>query len=169
MVRPTPTGPLRVGAFAKAYIPTIHEEPRRPRPHSRARLWRQSIYGTDFVSTFEDAALSYLEAGGEGRFLPPLIRYFKGTLLAGVKPGHIRDAARKLYPKGSPATQHRQGVTPAVAVINHAHDKGWCPMIRVKAKGIRRPVRRAVDRAYIEKVSARHVCRGAIPGATLRH
>lgn len=68
-----------------------------------AKLWKQGLYGGEAVRTFEDAALSYMQAGGEGRFLAPLIAHFKGVRLSSIKPGHVKDAARKLYPKGAPA------------------------------------------------------------------
>ena len=119
-----------------------------------ARTWRQGLYGDEAVRTFEDAALSYLENGGEGRFMAPLIRYFRGVRLGSIKPGHIIEAASKLYPKASPETRRRQAITPAVAVINHGHGKGWCGAIRVKAPRGRVKHRKAVGRDYIDAVRA---------------
>lgn len=125
-----------------------------------ARVWRQGLYGDETVRTFEEAALSYLEAGGEGRFLTPLIVHFRGVLLSSIKPGHVREAGRKLYPKASPATQRRQAITPTVAVINHGHEKGWCGAMRVKDKRkAPKPKRRAVDRAYIDAIRERCLTR----------
>ncbi|WP_118138464.1 tyrosine-type recombinase/integrase [Oceanicella sp. SM1341] len=128
-----------------------------------ARLWKLGLYGDEAVRTFEDAALSYLQGGGEGRFLAPLIRHFRGWVLSSIKPGHIRDASRKLYPSASPATRRRQAITPAVAVINHAHDKGWCGAIRVKAERTKAPRRKAVDRAYIDALRAHCLSRPWAP------
>lgn len=120
-----------------------------------ARVWKQSLYGDEAVRTFEEAAVSYMEGGGEGRYLGPLIVHFRGVRVGSIKPGHVREAARKLYPKTSPATQRRQGITPAVAVINHAHEKGWCGSMRVKDKRkVAPPKRRAVDRSYIDAIRA---------------
>lgn len=124
------------------------------RAELEARVWRQGLYGDKAVRTFEEAALSYMQAGGEGRYLAPLIAHFRGQEVDTIRPGHIRDAARKLYPKGAPATQRRQAITPAVAVINHAHDKGWCGAVRVKFKAGKKPRRQAVDRAYIDTLRA---------------
>lgn len=97
-----------------------------------------------------------MQAGGEGRYLAPLIAHFRGVRVDAIQPGHVRDAARKLYPTGAASTQRRQAITPTVAVINHAHDKGWCGAIRVKFKAGKKPRRQAVDRAYIDKL--RSVC-----------
>lgn len=130
------------------------------RAELEARAWKQSLYGDEAVRTFEEAALSYMEAGGDGRFLAPLIAHFKGVRAGSLRPGHIRDAARKLYPKAKQSTQRRQGITPAVAVINHAHDKGWCGAIRVTdRKKDPKPKRRAVDRAYIDAIRSRCLSR----------
>jgi integrase len=124
------------------------------RAELEARIWRQSVYGDPEVRTFEEAALSYMEAGGEARFLAPLIAHFRGVKVASIRPGHVRDAARRLYPKASPATQKRQAVTPAMAVINHAHDKGWCGLIRVRMKAGKPTPRVAVKRDYIDALRA---------------
>lgn len=97
-----------------------------------ARLWQRHTYGEAAVRTFEEAAESYLEQGGEGRFLPKLIRHFKGRALASIKPADVKEAAIRLYPKASAVTRNRQGIVPASAVINHGHQRGWCGALRVK-------------------------------------
>lgn len=128
-----------------------------------ARVWRQGLYGDEAVRTFEEAAASYMENGGEARFMAPLIIHFKNVRVGSIKPGHVREAARKLYPKATEATRRRQAITPTVAVINHAHEKGWCGAIRVKAAkkpaGQGRRKRVAVDRAYIDAIRARCLSR----------
>lgn len=97
-----------------------------------ARLWKRHSYGEEAVRTFEEAAESYLIQGGEGRFLPRVMKHFKGRSLASIKPGDIREMAILLYPKAAPATRNRQAIVPAVSVINHGHDRGWCPAVKVK-------------------------------------
>ncbi len=42
-----------------------------------AKLWKRHSYGEESVRTFDEAALSYLEQGGEGRFLPPILGAFQ--------------------------------------------------------------------------------------------
>lgn len=95
-----------------------------------AQLWKRHTYGEEAVRTFEEAAVSYLEQGGEGRFLPPVLKHFKGRSVASIKPGDIRSMAIALY--DNPATRNRQAITPARSVINHAHERGWCGHISVK-------------------------------------
>ncbi len=78
-----------------------------------AKAWKESVYGADAVVSFEAAALSYMEAGGEGRYLARPLRHFKGVLLTSIKPGHIREAAQAHPPEllsiNSAPTGHRPG------------------------------------------------------------
>lgn len=97
-----------------------------------ARLWKRHSYGEEAVRTFEEAAESYLIQGGEGRFLPKIMKHFKGRALATIKPGDVREMAITLYPLAKTATKNRQAVIPARAVINHGHDRGWCAPIKIK-------------------------------------
>jgi len=116
------------------------------------RIQLESIYGPGTQVSFEEAALAYMQAGGESRFLAPLLIHFRGVRLDSIKPGHVLDAAAKLYPKAKPATRKRQAICPAVAVINFGHQRGWCAPIRVKARSGPAPVRQAVDHDYIRAV-----------------
>ncbi len=101
--------------------------------------------------TFEAAALHYMRADGEARFLAPLIQYFKGCPVDEIRPGNIQDAARDLYPGRKPGTWNRNVITPARAVLNFAADRGWCSAIRVK-RFPEEPVERvAADREWLDK------------------
>lgn len=96
-----------------------------------------------------------MQIGGEKRFLTPIIKHFKGRRLGTIKPAEIREMALKLYPNHSPATRNRQAVIPARAVINHAHDLGWCGPIKVKMFDVPRSRKhRPVDRPWLEKFMA---------------
>lgn len=120
------------------------------RAQLEARLWKRHTYGEEAVRTFEEAALHYMTQGGERRFLAPLIRHFKGRAIGSIKPGEIRAAATALYPKGEPATRNRQGIIPARAVINHAHDLGWCNPIKVSLfPAPKSRKHKPVDRAWL--------------------
>lgn len=70
--------------------------------------------------TFDDAALSYVRAGGERTYLKPITRHFKGVLLSDMDQAAIDEAAHKLYPDASPATRNRQVYTPVSAILKHA-------------------------------------------------
>ncbi|MDB5432300.1 MAG: Integrase protein [Caulobacter sp.] len=113
-----------------------------------AELVRESLHGAQSVKTFADAALSYMEAGGEKLYLAPLIAHFRETKLAQVGQDEIDAAAKKLGKKRggkkrkaldpkdrkaldaedrkSPATINRQIYTPVMAVLHHAAQKRWC-------------------------------------------
>ena len=120
-----------------------------------ARLWKRHTYGDEAVRTFEEAALSYLEHGGEGRFLPPLIKHFKGRTLGTIRPGELRAAAIALYPSAGPATRNRHGIIPARAVVLHGHDLGWCPSIKVKQFEVPKSRKhKAIDRSWMDAFMA---------------
>jgi integrase len=72
--------------------------------------------------------------------------------LKDITPKIVRDAARRAYPNGSNATVNRQGITPASAVINYGHQQGWCAPIKVRRFPVEKPVRRAVDRSYLDNL-----------------
>jgi integrase len=104
----------------------IAEEIRAKR---EAEILAQSIYGRRATATFAEAALSYLENGGNNRFLEEVLRYFGTTPLAKIDQDAIDVGARKVYPGASGATRDRQFYTPASAVIRHAARRGWCSQI----------------------------------------
>jgi hypothetical protein len=64
-----------------------------------AILWKRRSYGEEAVRTFEEAAVSYMEAGGERTYIRPLISRFRGRLLGTIKPEEVRQAARVLVRK----------------------------------------------------------------------
>lgn len=120
-----------------------------------ARLWKRHSYGEEAVRTFEEAAESYLRQGGEGRFLPRILKHFKGRALGKIKPGDVRDMAITLYPKAAPATRNRQALIPARAVINHGADRGWCTPIKVKLFDVEKSRRhKPVDRKWLDAFMA---------------
>ncbi len=92
---------------------------------------------------FEEAVASYENAGGDTRFNDPLALHFAGVPVRDILAGHVQDAARAIYPTHKPATQNRQGITPASAILNHAAGLGWCALIRVKRFPEERAPRRA--------------------------
>jgi integrase len=85
-----------------------------------------SIFGRKATATFLEAAVSYLEAGGEKRFMEPLLQHFGALPLANIDQGAIDRAAKLLYPKGAPGTLNRHVYTPVSAVLKHAAQRGMC-------------------------------------------
>lgn len=70
--------------------------------------------------TFAIAALSYIRAGGDHRFVDRLADHFGETPLAHIDQAAIDEAAHTLYPDASPATRNRQVYTPLSAILKHA-------------------------------------------------
>jgi integrase len=82
--------------------------------------------------TFNDAAESYLALGGEARYLPRIVAYLGDRPLGSIAPGEIRQMAIDLYDNHMPATRNRCAITPARAVLYHAHELGWCGPLRIR-------------------------------------
>ena len=125
------------------------------------KLWKRHQLGEEAVRTFEEAAVEYQlhggkdGSGGEGRFLPPILRHFKGRLVASIKPAELRSMANILYPGKSAATKNRQAIAPARAVIMYAHQLGWCGAISVdQFKAPKSRKHRAVGRDWIDAFMA---------------
>ena len=70
--------------------------------------------------TFASAALAYMQAEGERRFLAPLLEHFGETPLNEIDQARIDGAAVALYPIATPATRNRQVYSPVSAVLRHA-------------------------------------------------
>lgn len=99
--------------------------------------------------------MSYLQQGGEARYIPKVLKHFKGRAIGSIKPAEIRGAALAIYPNASPATRNRQAIIPARAVVNHAHDMGWCGAIRVKQFDVPKSRKnKPVDRTWMDKFLA---------------
>lgn len=91
-----------------------------------AELVRQSVHGPALVRTFAEAALHYLEQGGDGTHLAAVLNYFGTRKLAEVGQEEVDAAARQLGAGKSPATVNRQIYTPVSAILHHAARLKWC-------------------------------------------
>lgn len=72
------------------------------------------------AATFAGAALSYMQAGGERRFLKPLLDYFGEKPLADFTQATIDAAAASIYPRLGAASRNRLVYTPCSAILRHA-------------------------------------------------
>ncbi|PDT86520.1 site-specific integrase [Sinorhizobium sp. BJ1] len=104
------------------------------RAKTESRILDEIAHGKAKVISFREAAESYLEAGGSGRFLldihaddteTGLMVHFGDTRLADINQKILDEAAAKLYPNTQPETRNRQCYTPFIAVWNHAVKNGW--------------------------------------------
>lgn len=87
--------------------------------------------------TFADAALAYLKAGGEAKFLGKIIEAtgehaLRDIPLTDIDQAAIDNAARAVYPLAPATTVNRQFYTPVSAVLKHVgierkirRPKGW--------------------------------------------
>lgn len=119
-----------------------------------AQEWKRHTDGDENTFTFAEAVIVYVADGKPNDYLGPLNAHFKARTVKSIRPGDIQAAARILYPGLSPATQNRQAIVPARAVINHAADRGLCPHIRVKLFRETPPARRAVDDPWLRRFRA---------------
>lgn len=131
--------------------PTAHKE----RARIEVETWAERHDPQAGKVAFEVAAGAYLEAGGEGRFILPLLEHFKGQDITTIKPGNVQDAARKLYPGRKPATWNRNAVTPMRAVLSFAAERGWCSPIRIKSFSVEKVQRKAADREWLDAFMAK--------------
>lgn len=86
----------------------------------KAEAQRQAIAGPAKRTTFAEAAISYMEAGGEKRFLAPLLKQLGNGLLVDIGQSDVDAAAATLYPNATPATRNRQVYSPLSAILKHA-------------------------------------------------
>lgn len=104
--------------------------------HRRAQEIRdRHAYGRKATLTLAEAALAYMDAGGEARFLAPILRHFgPAALLRDIDNAAVNAAALALYPRAAAATVNRQLVTPLSAVLTMAADDGLVEPRRLKRR-----------------------------------
>lgn len=95
-----------------------------------AALLERSVFGRGATLTFLEAAVDYLDDGGEPQFLGTLdeetgewnglIGRFARTPIDRIDQAEIDLAARELYPSAKPATRKRQVHVPVSAVLKHS-------------------------------------------------
>lgn len=90
--------------------------------------------GPKAVVTFDYAADSYVEGGGDETYLLKigkdgkprgLTEHFRGVKLMDIGQDALDRAAKELHPNASAATRNRQVYTPFIAVWNHAVRSKW--------------------------------------------
>ena len=84
------------------------------------------------MHTFNDAAQSYIQSGGEARYAAKLCEHLGHRPVADITAMEVRSAAFELFPNASPATRNRQVITPARAILYHAHEMGWRMIARIR-------------------------------------
>jgi integrase len=90
------------------------------------QIIQASIHGRKATASFLEAAVAYMEAGGERRYLKRLIGHFGNLPLAKIDQAAIDQAAKILCPSAAPSTVNRQIHTPVSAVVKYAAARGLC-------------------------------------------
>lgn len=124
-------------------------------------ILQRTVFGPGASVTFAEAAASYLEQGGEARFLgredpvtgkwSGLIGHFLTTPLADIGQAEADEAAGKIYAGTSAATRKRQAYAPLIAVLNHAAAREWLKPPRIRAPKVKE---RSVEWASPDYVKA---------------
>lgn len=70
--------------------------------------------------TFLTAANAYMQAGGERRHVPKLLKHFRETPIEEIDQAAIDQAANALLPHGAPDYKNRAVYVPTIAIIRHA-------------------------------------------------
>jgi integrase len=91
-----------------------------------------SVFGRRATATFLEAAVGYMEDGGERRFLRPILDRIGHLRLAEIDQVTIEKLARQLLPGRAPATLNRQVIAPISAVLKHAHVRGLCDYLKIE-------------------------------------
>jgi integrase len=91
-----------------------------------------TVFGRRATARFIEAAVIYMETGGERRFLAPIIHEIGAKPLAQIDQLTIERLAAKLYPDARPSTRNRQVYTPISAVLKHAHARKLCDNLKVE-------------------------------------
>ena len=124
------------GTYLGTYVDRSTKATSRATAAKFLTLWKEEIERGTFQRpgepTFMDAAVAYMAATDNERFMQPLVEHFGKTLLRLITQQDIDGAAIKLYPRATPATRNRQVHTPVSAVLKHAgieaklkRPKGW--------------------------------------------
>jgi integrase len=113
------------GTHLGQYVDRSTKCPDRATALKVLQKWKREIERGEFAergeSTFADAMMQYVNAGGSTRFLKPIADYFgPAHLLRDVTQEMIDKAAREIYPNASGATRNRQVYTPISAVLKRA-------------------------------------------------
>lgn len=101
----------------------------------QADLLNRHAHGRAATLTFAEATLAYLESGGEGRFLGPLLEFFGPDFLArDITNAAANRAAAALHPQSAPSTINRQVITPLSAVANFVAEESGAPAVRLRRR-----------------------------------
>lgn len=90
-----------------------------------AEILERGAFGKAKTLTLAEAALTYMDAGGESRFLGAILKYAgPETMIEEIDNSWIRKAAAAIYPDRAGNTINRQLITPISAIVSMLADEG---------------------------------------------
>ena len=95
-------------------------------------ILNRSVHGASATATFLEAAVLYMEQGGERRYMGPLVGHFGATPLAKIDQAAIDFAAHVLKPDAKPSTVNRQVYGPMAAVMHFAAKRKLCAYSKIE-------------------------------------
>lgn len=105
---------------------------------TEAELLERASLGRKATVTFAEAALNYIDSGGEVRFLEPILKLFgPRTRLKEIDNSAINAAARKIYKGAKPATINRQLIVPISAIMTMAAEDGLCHPTKLRRRKVK--------------------------------
>jgi integrase len=111
------------GTYLGIYVDRSTKARKRTTANKVLQKWQRQIESGEFAipgeATFTSAAVAYMKAGGERRFLKPLIEHLQNEPLSRIDQAVIDAAAETLYPNATAATRNRQVYTPVSAILKH--------------------------------------------------
>lgn len=94
---------------------------------------RRFYAGEDASITFAEAVIHYRSKPEFAKALLPIVKIIGEMEISKITPKYVRNLGYQLQPKNSTDTWHKRIVSPIRAVINNAHELGYCPPIKIKA------------------------------------
>lgn len=108
------------------------------RIRTEAELLERASLGRKATVTFAEAALNYIDSGGEVRFLEPILKHFgPRARLKEIDNAAINAAARKIYKGAKPATINRQLIVPISAIMTMAAEDGLCHPVKLRRRKVK--------------------------------
>lgn len=127
------------------------------------KLLDRAAYGNKATATFVEAATNYIEAGGETRFLEPILRHFGPEhKLKDINNAAVNAAALAIYPDAKPSTINRQLITPISAIMTMAAEDELCSFIKLRRRRVKEKKTRWLTPEEFE-VFAAHLGANLVP------
>lgn len=114
-------------------------------------VFDQAALGKERPATFAEAVAGYVGAGGEARFLMPILDNFKDKPVQDIRQADVDELVSKLYPKAKASTVNRQCISPIISVLNYARDA------EMPGANIRKIRRRQETKPVVQPASDDHI------------